>query len=83
MKNKDIQSYLMKTIPLDKLYVTGDNNHIKIVAIGKIFEGINNVQKQQIIYKPLTKYIIEKKIHAISIHTFTLKEWKKKNTTKQ
>ncbi|CAL4042973.1 Acid stress protein IbaG [Buchnera aphidicola (Phyllaphis fagi)] len=82
MNNIDIKSYLMKQIPLDKLYIKGDNNHIKITAIGKIFHGMNNIQKQQVIYKPLTKYIIEKKIHAISINTFTLEEWNKKNINK-
>ncbi|CAL4322215.1 BolA family protein [Buchnera aphidicola] len=78
MNTLEIESCIKKAVELNNIYIIGDLNHIKIIAIGNIFIGMNNVQKQQIIYKPITKYIMKKKIHAISIYTFTLKEWEKK-----
>lgn len=79
MDNKKIISILNQTLNLEQIYVTGDNNHIKIIAIGDIFKGINQVKRQQIIYKPLIDMILEKKIHALSITTYTKEEWKKNN----
>ena len=77
MNNKKIESLLNKKINLEKIYVTGDNNHIKIIAVGDIFKDINEVKRQQIIYSPLLDIITEKKIHALSITTYTKKEWEK------
>ncbi|QCI18919.1 BolA/IbaG family iron-sulfur metabolism protein [Buchnera aphidicola] len=77
MNNEKITSILNKKLNLDKIYVTGDYNHIKIIAIGDVFKNINHVKRQQIIYAPLINTITEKKIHAISITTYTKEEWKK------
>lgn len=78
MKNKNLKEYILENVQLSNIYLKGDNNHIHIIAIGDIFIGMKNIQKQQIIYKPLTKYIIKKKIHAVTIDTFTNQEWEKK-----
>ncbi|PPI86545.1 BolA family protein [Candidatus Pantoea edessiphila] len=76
MKNSEIQKLLMTSLPLDKVYVdSDDNHHFKIVAIGEIFNKLNYVQKQQLIYQPLAKYISDQTIHAVSIKTYTPKEW--------
>lgn len=77
MKNKEIESILYKKLKLEEIYVTNDGKHYRIIAIGKIFKNINNIQKQKIIYQPLTKYILNNTIHAVSIKTYTPKEWKK------
>ncbi|QFQ32205.1 BolA family protein [Buchnera aphidicola] len=78
MNNEKIISILNKKLNLEKIYATGDNNHIKIIAVGDIFKGISQVKRQQIIYAPLISMITEKKIHALSITTYTTEEWKKK-----
>ncbi|MXP51087.1 BolA family protein [Pantoea sp. SoEX] len=76
MKENDIKTLLTTSLNLDKVYVTSENeNYFKIIAIGKIFSKLNYVQKQQLIYKPLAKYISDKTIHAVSIKTYTPQEW--------
>lgn len=75
MNNEKIKSILLDKLQLHKLYVTGNTYHIKIVAIGDVFIGLNSLEKQQIIYKPLKNYIINNIIHSISIKSYTLKEW--------
>lgn len=79
MNNKKITSLLIAQLNLEEAYVTGDNNHIKIIAIGNIFKNISQVKRQQIVYIPLIDMIKEKHIHAVSIIPYTLEEWKKNN----
>ncbi|WP_343152468.1 BolA/IbaG family iron-sulfur metabolism protein [Buchnera aphidicola] len=76
MKNI-IKSLLLKKISLEKIYIKGDDYHLIIVAIGKIFFNMNEKERQQVIYSPLKKLITNNKIHALTIETYTLKEWKK------
>ncbi|QCI25587.1 BolA family transcriptional regulator [Buchnera aphidicola (Sitobion avenae)] len=77
MDNQNIKSLLVNRLNLEKAFVTGDTNHIKIIAIGNIFKGITQVKRQQIVYKPLINMISEKQIHAVSIVTYTPQEWEK------
>jgi len=77
MNNQNIKSILIKELNLEKIYITGDSNHIKIIAIGEIFQGMTQVKRQQIVYTPLINMIIEKHIHAVSIKSYTSEEWTK------
>ncbi|WP_422667299.1 BolA family protein [Buchnera aphidicola] len=79
MNIEKIKILLTQKLNLQKIYITGDENHIKIIAIGNIFKDLSPVKKQQIIYSPLMNMIVEKHIHAISIESYTLEEWNKKN----
>ncbi|CAL4043422.1 BolA family protein [Buchnera aphidicola] len=80
MYNKKIENLLMNTLSLKEIYVKGDSNLIKIIAIGEIFTGMSEVKRQQSIYTPLISYILEKKIHAVSIKSYSPKEWNKKKS---
>ncbi|HXK00472.1 MAG TPA: BolA/IbaG family iron-sulfur metabolism protein [Buchnera sp. (in: enterobacteria)] len=81
MNNKKIEKLLKHTLSLQEIYVTGDSNHTDIIAVGEIFTGMSEVTRQQSIYKPLISDIMEKKIHAVSIKSYTPKEWNKKKHT--
>ncbi|WP_367675170.1 BolA/IbaG family iron-sulfur metabolism protein [Buchnera aphidicola] len=63
--------------------VQKENEYYKIIAVGEIFLNKNEVHKQKMIYSHLLKYIKNNKIHAISIKTYSTKEWKKINNKKQ
>lgn len=76
MKNIIIK-LLKQNIILKKILVTGNSNHITILAVGNIFTNMSTVKRQQLIYSPLTHLISEKHIHAITINTFSPKEWEK------
>ncbi|CAL4323418.1 Acid stress protein IbaG [Buchnera aphidicola (Eriosoma grossulariae)] len=76
MDIQKIKSILMKSISsLENVYIKGDNNHIEIIAIGKIFLGMKHVKQQQTIYIPLMQYFTNQIIHSVSIKTFTPQEW--------
>lgn len=80
MHKIEIKSILTKKLNLTEVYVTGDNHHIKIIAIGDIFQNMTPVKRQQIVYAPLTNMILKKYVHAISITSYTSEEWKNKKT---
>jgi BolA protein len=65
------ESYLHNVEP-------GRESHVRIVAISKSFEGLNLVKRHQLIYSQIQEEI-SGPIHAISLHTFTEEEWRKKN----
>ncbi|WP_240318414.1 BolA family protein [Candidatus Purcelliella pentastirinorum] len=77
MNNNKVKSIILDKIPLHELHVSGNEYHIKIIAVSDIFIGLTNVKKQQIIYKPLRDFIINNTIHSISIESYTLEEWSK------
>ncbi|NIH41075.1 MAG: BolA/IbaG family iron-sulfur metabolism protein [Buchnera aphidicola (Periphyllus aceris)] len=76
---KKIKKILIKKLNLFYVKIKKKNNYYKIIAVSNIFLNMNEVNRQKCIYAPLLKHIIKKKIHAISIKTYSLNEWKKSN----
>lgn len=76
MKIKNIKNNIKKKISLQKIYIEGDENHLKITAIGDIFQNMSSLKRQKSIYSCLTKYFEKKRIHAVTIHAYTISEWK-------
>lgn len=75
MKNKEIKDLLMQSLILDEAHVTSNGSHFQVIVIGDIFSTMARVEKQQMVYAPLTKYITDNSIHALSIRAYTPKEW--------
>ncbi|WMY94741.1 MAG: BolA/IbaG family iron-sulfur metabolism protein [Arsenophonus sp.] len=73
----EIKQLLLKTLKLDEVIIKSNGNYFQVIVVGEMFYGMTAVQKQQIIYKPLTKYITNNKIHALSIKVYTPIEWSK------
>ncbi|AIN46922.1 BolA family protein [Candidatus Palibaumannia cicadellinicola] len=76
MKINEIKDLLMSALALDEAYVSGDGNHVQVIAISKQFSGMSMVKKQQTIYAPLIKHIANNSIHSLSIKTYTPEEWR-------
>ena len=55
-----------------------DGRHFTATVISPAFSGKNRIQKQQLVYATLEKYITDGTIHAISIKTFTPEEWQQR-----
>ncbi|ATF09797.1 BolA family protein [Candidatus Enterovibrio altilux] len=75
MEPIEIKKILESTLALEEIHVKGDGNHFEVIAIGKIFDGMSRVKKQQIIYGPLMEYIKTSAIHALQINALTPAEW--------
>jgi len=57
--------------------VSVEGSHYQVVVVGDIFDGLNAVKKQQLVYGCLNAYIIDGTIHAVIIKTYTNDEWSK------
>lgn len=57
---------------------TPDNpeTHFKVTVVSAAFDGLNRVQRQQMVYAGL-KELFDKGLHAVSQATFSPEEWKK------
>lgn len=75
IEHNEIKSLLINTLFLEEVYVSSNGKHFKIIAIGKIFENRTRIERQKIVYSPLMKYITKNLIHAITIKTYSSKEW--------
>lgn len=77
MENQQIETLLKDSLNLTEVHVTGDGSHFQIVAISDQFADMSRVKKQQFVYAPLTAVIAEGSMHAVSIKTFTVSQWKR------
>ncbi|VFP79253.1 BolA/IbaG family iron-sulfur metabolism protein [Buchnera aphidicola] len=82
MKSNKISVLIKEKLKLKKVIINKQYNNIIITAIGDFFIGMNSLEKQKNIYKILMPYFLKKKIHAVTINTYTISEWNKKNFIK-
>lgn len=59
--------------------VDGDGRHFNAIVISPEFSGKSRVQKQQLVYATLGENIADGTLHALSMKTFTPKEWHEHN----
>ncbi|MFE8102479.1 BolA family iron metabolism protein IbaG [Brenneria goodwinii] len=77
MENNEIKDVLMNALALEEVHVSGDGSHFQVIAVGELFAGMSRVKKQQAVYTPLTDYIADNRIHALSIKAYTPEEWQR------
>ncbi|MCF7980707.1 MAG: BolA family transcriptional regulator [Pseudomonadales bacterium] len=75
MQPEEVKAQLEAQLPDCQFEVSGDGSHFQVVAIGAMFENLNAVKKQQLIYAVLNDKIADGSIHALVIKTFTPDEW--------
>jgi acid stress-induced BolA-like protein IbaG/YrbA len=59
-----------------EVQVAGEGNHLGVIAIGDLFEGLRPVQRQQRVYAALKDLIAAGEVHAVHIQTYTPAEWR-------
>lgn len=77
MQPEQIKQILATALALDEIHVKGEEGHFEVVAVSDIFSELSRVKKQQVIYGPLSEYIADNTIHALSIKAYTPAEWEK------
>jgi len=77
MTNEEIASLLKSELTLADVKVKSEGSHFQIIAIDNRFETMPRVKKQQLIYGPLSAQIADGTMHAITIKTFTVDQWKR------
>lgn len=78
MDTKEIENKLLQELNLDEVFaLTDDGSHFQVIAVGEMFAELSRVKKQQAVYSPLSEYIADNRIHALSIKTYTPTEWQR------
>ncbi len=75
MQAEEIKQLLVAHLPDCEVSVSGDGNHFDLTLVGDVFEGLNAVKKQQLVYAGLNEQIASGSIHAVNIKTYTRVEW--------
>lgn len=83
MQNTEIETLLKTQLNLAEVHVTSDGSHFNIIAVSDQFDGMSRVKKQQFVYAPLKDNIADGSMHAISIKTFTEKQWQRERLFNQ
>jgi acid stress-induced BolA-like protein IbaG/YrbA len=77
MENQEIENLLIESLGLAEAHIKSDGSHFNIIAVSEKFSQMSRVKKQQFVYAPLAEIIAQGTIHAVSIKTFTEKEWQR------
>ena len=56
----------------------GSESHFKVILVADDFEGERLLQRHRKVNRILADEL-EHKIHALALHTYTMKEWKEKH----
>ncbi len=75
MQPADVKKLLQAHLPECDIEVEGEGSHYNVTVIGDVFEGLNAVKKQQLVYAGLNQQIADGSVHAVNMKTFTRAEW--------
>ncbi len=75
MQPDEVKQILLSHLPDCDIEVSGDGRHFDITVVGDVFEGLNAVKKQQLVYAGLNQQISDGTVHAVNMKTFTRAEW--------
>ena len=79
MQVEDVQALILQAIPECQVEVTIEGSHAHLVVVSDVFEGLNAVKKQQLVYGALKESIASGDIHAVHMKTYTPAEWQQAN----
>jgi acid stress-induced BolA-like protein IbaG/YrbA len=70
---EQIQSYIEKGLPCERVVVAGDGQHFEALIVSDSFRGRSRVQRHQLVYAALGERM-RGEIHALSMRTLTPEE---------
>ena len=74
MSPSDIEDLLMRELTGCEINIDGGDGKFKLSIIGDVFEGLNAVKRQKMIYKILNAHIQSGAIHAVTMQLQTVAE---------
>ena len=71
MEPDQIRELLAAALPDCNIEVEGGDGKYLVTAVGDVFDGLNAVKRQQIIYQILNTHIVSGAIHAVTMQLMT------------
>ena len=75
MVSEELKVLLENELPGCYSQVDIEGSHFNILVVSGLFDGKRAIQRQQMIYAVLEKYISSGAIHAINMKLFSEEEW--------
>ncbi len=75
MTPQEIKQLVEASINAQTVEVSGEGTMFDVTVVSNDFEGKLPVKKQQMVYASVNDKISSGEIHALTIKTFTEKEW--------
>ncbi|MDX2505728.1 MAG: BolA family protein [Gammaproteobacteria bacterium] len=75
MTTDEIKALIEAGIESAEVQVSGEGGMFDATVISDKFDGLSPVKKQQMVYATVNSQIASGDIHALSIKTYTPKEW--------
>ena len=77
MELSEIEKILKDALDLHEVHVKGEGSHFNIIAVSDAFNEMSRVKRQQAVDAPLADKIADGSMHAITIKTFSVKDWER------
>ncbi len=74
MTNEEIKNLIAEQLPDAKISVEGSDCGLCVTVISEQFTGLNQVKRQQMIYRSLSDHITSGALHAVTLKTLTAVE---------
>ena len=58
---------------------SGDGYHYELIVVSDVFAAMSKIQRQQWVYHKLHTHIQDGSIHALTMKTWTVKEWEQRH----
>jgi acid stress-induced BolA-like protein IbaG/YrbA len=75
MQAEEIQQLIEAGLTAAEVYVEGDGTHFTALVITPAFEGQSRLKRQQMVYDTVRPYLLDGRLHALSIKALTPTEW--------
>jgi acid stress-induced BolA-like protein IbaG/YrbA len=76
MTAEELQSIITEGLSCAHCELEGDGRHWQAVIVSDAFEGKRAIQRHQMVYATLGARIQTDEVHALSMKTMTVGEWK-------
>ena len=79
ISNQQVHEILSNNIENAEIHIEGDGYKYQAIIISDIFNGKNTLQRHKIIYALLKEPIAAGQLHALTLKTHTVEEWKQQS----
>ncbi|MCP3679054.1 MAG: BolA/IbaG family iron-sulfur metabolism protein [Gammaproteobacteria bacterium] len=74
MNNEEVKKLIAEQLPDAEIHAEGSDCALCVTVISEQFIGLNQVKRQQMIYRCLSDHITSGALHAVTLKTLTAAE---------
>jgi acid stress-induced BolA-like protein IbaG/YrbA len=83
MQPNEIKTLIEAGLPHTEAFLEGDGSHFTAIIVSPAFEQLSRVKRQQLVYATVKEQLLDGRLHALSLKTYTPEEWQALNQKKE